>query len=491
VPERHDGVVARPTLDRAVEARRAEVDALPLFSVLWALAAIWHLLGNPLTASPGTQLLLVAGAGVVLWRPGTVGPLVVLALGGIATMWSEAPLLGNHWLLVALVDLALLVAVAVGVVRRRWNDAADLAERFLPVARWCLLGFYVFASFAKLNSGFFDRTVSCATFYYRESTDSLGLSALQLGGAAGLEWALIVGTVVIELSIPWLLLIRRTRHAAVVLALVFHAVLALDRTHQFYDFSSVLAPLFLLFLPSTSGVWVSERVGSIRARLLLRDRRAPELVHAALVTFAVLAGLAVVFDIFTLRQALLVGWWPWQVCAVMLIVGTVRYLRQGAPAPTNRPLRIGHPVFLLVPLLVVANGFTPYLEVKTGFGWNMYANLRTADGETNHLIVPRTLPLTDVQDEMVEIVSSDDAGLQYYADHGYSLSWLQLRGYLADHPETRLTYRRGSLTVARQRASDDPELVRARPLWQEKLLLFRAVDQHEPERCQPTFGPAR
>ena len=139
-------------------------------------------------------MLLVVGAGAVLSWPGRVGPLALLAVGGVVTMWSEAPVLGNHWLLAGLVDLALLFAVAVGVVRRRWSDATDLAERFLPVARWCLLGFYFFASFAKLNSAFFDRSVSCATFYFDESTDSLGLSALQLDGAAGLQWTVIVAT---------------------------------------------------------------------------------------------------------------------------------------------------------------------------------------------------------------------------------------------------------------------------------------------------------
>jgi hypothetical protein len=483
--------LARATHDPAgTPARRTEVDALPLFSVLWALAAVWHLLGNPLTASSGAQLLLLVGAGLVLWRPGTVGPLVVLAVGGVVTMWSEAPVLGNHWMLAALVDLALLLAVAVAVVRRRWDDATDLADRFLPVARWCLLGFYFFASFAKLNSAFFDRTVSCAVFYFRESTDSLGLSGLQMGGATGLEWALMVGTAAIELSIPWLLLFRRTRHAGVVLGLAFHALLALDRTHQFFDFSSVLAPLFLLFLPSTSGVWVAERVGSARARLLLRDERSPGLVHAALVGVPMLAGLGVVLDVFDPRQALLVGWYGWQLFAVALLVGTLTYLRQGVPTPTNRPLRVGHAAFLLVPLLVVVNGLTPYLELKTGFGWNMYANLRTADGETNHLVVPRTLPLTDAQAELVEIVSTDDPGLQQYATLDYLLTWQQLRAYLSDHPDVRLTYRRGLATVALARASDDPDLVEPLPAWQEKLQLFRAVDGGEPERCAPSFGPA-
>ena len=195
-------------------------------------------------------------------------------------MWSEAPVLGNHWLLAGLVDLALLFAVAVGAVRRRWSDATDLAERFLPVARWCLLGFYFFASFAKLNSAFFDRSVSCATFYFDQSTDSLGLSALQLDGAAGLQRTVIVATAAIELSIPWLLVFRRTRNLGVVVAVAFHTVLALDRTHQFFDFSSVLAALFVLFLPPAFGVWVAERVGFgpgavAAARRASSDVRAP------------------------------------------------------------------------------------------------------------------------------------------------------------------------------------------------------------------------
>ena len=185
------------------------------------------------------------------------------------------------------------------------------------------------------------------------------------------------------------------------------------------------------------------------------------------------------------------GWLPWQVCAVLLLAATLRFLRQRPPEPDRRALRVGHAVFLIVPLLVFVNGLTPYLEVKTGFGWNMYANLRTVDGETNHYVVPRTLPLTDAQAELVEILDTDDPGLRVYIAGDYLLTWQQLRSYLSDHPDTRIRYRRGDATVALEHASDDPELVRPLPLWQEKLQLFRAVDNQDPERCVPTFGPAR
>ena len=129
---------------------------------------------------------------------------------------------------------------------------------------------------------------------------------------------------------------------------------------------------------------MAERIGSVRARLVLRDERAPRLVHVGPGRGPGAAGLAVVFDVVTPHQALLLGWWPWQVYAHRAARGDVRYLRQRPPAPARHALRVGHVVFLLVPLLVVANGLTPYLELKTGFGWNMYANLRTVDGESNH-----------------------------------------------------------------------------------------------------------
>lgn len=470
--------------------RAAQVDLLAVFSVLWALAAIWHLLGNPLTAPGWAQGLLAIGAGAVLLRPGAPMALALLAVGGLVTMWEEAPLLGNHWLLAAFVDLAILMAVATGVVRRRPHERVDLANRLLPVARLCLLGFYAFAAFAKLNSAFFDRSVSCATFYFKESTDSIGLTGLQLGGAAWLEELIIFATAATELSIPLLLVLRRTRRIGVVVGLGFHALLAIDHAHQFFDFSSVLYALFILFLPPLAGTWVGERMGSIRARLALRGSRLPERVHLVLAGAPALVGLLVAADAFTVMEALDVGWWPWQLFAVLVVVTTVNFLRQDR-APAAVRIAPHHALFALVPLLVLGNGLTPYLELKTGYGWNMYANLRTVDGETNHLLLPGTFPLTDEQADLVEIVATDSPGLHPYIDGDYALTWRQLRTYLASHPDVRISYRRGNAFVSLHRADDLPEAVDPTPAWREKVQLFRAVDLHDPPRCQSAFGAAR
>ena len=484
MPDRWEGS------EEARGGRAAAVAALSLFSVMWALAAVWHLLGNPTGAPMPAQVLLTIGVGLVLWRPGAVGPLGILALGGLATVWGEAPALGNHWLLVGFVDLAVVMAIAVGLVRRRRLDRLDLARRLLPVARLCLLVFYGFAAFAKLNAAFFDRSVSCAVFYFKESTSSLGLAGLQLGGAGWVEWVVIVATAVIELSIPVLLIRRRTRHLGVVVGLVFHGLLALDRSHQFFDFSAVLAALFVLFLPPEAGTWVAERVGSVRARLLLRDERGPTVVHAVVVAVPVALAAACTLDRIDGERGIALGWIPWQIYTVVVIGAVLRFL-DGHPPVAARALRPAHALLLLVPALVVLNGLTPYLELKTGYGWNMYSNLRTVDGDSNHVLVRATLPLTDEQAEPVRIISTDSLELQRYARNDYGLTWRQLRAYLAEHPEVAITYERAGERVVLARAGDDPDLVRPVPDWLAKLALFRPIDLTSPERCVPTFGPAR
>jgi hypothetical protein len=477
-------------VDERPRGRDGQADAVALFSVLWALAAVWHLLGNTTTAPAWAQALVAVGVGLVLLRPGAPVPLAVLAVGGITTMWEEAPLLGNHWLLAAFVNLAILMAVATAAVRRRLHDRVDLANRVFPVARLSLLGFYSFAAFAKLNAAFFDRSVSCAVFYFKESSESVGLSVLQLDGAAWLQHAVIVGTAAVELSIPVLLLRPKTRRAGVVLGLAFHTLLAVDRSHQFFDFSSVLFALFVLFLPPNAGTWVAERVGSLRARLALQDERLPERVHLVLVAVPTVVGLLVAIDVLDPALALQIGWWPWQLYAATLLATTFRFLRQDPSTPSTR-LMPHHALFALVPLLVVANGLTPYLELKTGYGWNMYANLRTVDGDSNHFLVRGTLPLTDEQADVVEIVDTNSAALGRYAANDYALTYRQLRTFLAEHPRVRITYKRGTEVVALERADDRPELVEPQAAWREKVQLFRAIDLRSPERCVPTFGAAR
>src|SRR6476469_9492094 len=94
-------------------------DTLTVFASLWAVAALFHVLGpsgaaigvfgNP-TALGLTHVLLAICAIWLLARPAQNLPLMLLAVFGEIADWREAPTLGNHWLLASTVTLALLLA---------------------------------------------------------------------------------------------------------------------------------------------------------------------------------------------------------------------------------------------------------------------------------------------------------------------------------------------------------------------------------------------
>ena len=449
---------------------------LTVFTVLWAAGTALHVLGNPDNPSDVAVYGIALAVGLALARPSWPPALAMVGLATIAAIWSEAPILGNHWVLAGMIGLAAVVALCIA-----GPDPSRYWARFAPAARWCLLGFYAFAAFAKLNHDFFDPDVSCAPFYLRESADSLGVGALA-DPPRWIEHATVWGTALIELAIPVLLVVRRTRYLGVVVALAFHFMLALDLTHQFYDFSSILLPLFVLFLPEQFAVDVRDAVAA-HIRRVTR-------IAIATAAAAVTAASATADNPNAVRFG--IGWPAWQALGVASLVVVVVWLlrhRHAMPREPEHALRV-HPAMAVVVALVVVNGLTPYTEVKTAFGWNMYANLRTVAGDSNHLVVVDTLPLNHDQDDVVEIVESDDPALEFYATNRYGLTERRLRAYLHDHPDVTLTIRRDDGPIERLAGADVADFARAEPEWQRKLLVHRAVDLDPHQRCQDVFGPA-
>ena len=235
---------------------------------------------------------------------------------------------GNHWVLSGFVDLALLGALAVCAWPSRRAEPSDVVRRFVPAARLCLIVGYAFAAFSKLNSSFLDPDVSCATYFFRDTTDFLGLPEQLVDGTGWVPRAVVLSALAIELSIPVLLVIRRTRNLGVMVGLLFHYVLALDRTNHVFDFSSMLFALFVLFLPPTAGAWASERVGSVRARLALIGEDVPRRVHLVLVAVPVSAGLLVAAEAIAVDTAVTLAWTAWLVYGAVCVFATARFLRQ-------------------------------------------------------------------------------------------------------------------------------------------------------------------
>jgi hypothetical protein len=427
------------------------------------------LLGNAALAGVGGSLLGGIAAALVFSFPDRRWPLAALAAAAAGLYWHEAPIVGNHLLLLALVAAAVALESFVG----------GSPARVVAAARLSVLVFYGYAAFAKLNEGFFDPDTSCAPFYLGESARSLNLP--DPTSTEAVRWIAIVVTAAIEAAIPVLLLVRRTRTFGVVLALVFHAVVALDRTHQFFDFSAVLSVVFVTFLPA---VVLTDAAGR-----LSRTAR-PTLVRVGAPLAAVLAGLvaAIAADRGDRTLALDTGWWVWQATGAIVGIalgGALLAHRRTAPAQVSLLPGAG----LAVVAVVAINGALPYLEVKTATGWTMYANLRTVDGDSNHFLVRATLPLTDPQDDLVTIVSTEDPVLAMYAANDLALPVRTLRGYLQeqDRPIDAVLDVGGDRVVLAAGEPIPERLGPPVPEWLRRLFVLRSVSTTDGVPCQDAY----
>ena len=344
--------------------------------MLWAIALLLHLAGNSHHLSPvgpiGAAQIVMAGLAVLsIVRPGP-RPAVGLALVHLAITAAKLPHVGNHEIILALVDLVVVGAVVRGVRRATRSAWTQMAA---PALRPVLLVAYGAIAFSKLNRGFLDPAVSCAAVF----GDELGRWVdLRPSTNSGLSAGAIGATVLIELAVPILLVAPRTRLIGVWLGLLFHFVLALDPTGHVFDFSSALVPLFLLFLPPAGQRRLDAAVLGLRA-----NRTGAEMALTLAVAMA-LHGAVLVSG--APRWA--VAWPLWLVVAVS-VMAAVRAATGPSDGPDASPHSLMPPRWAWpVVVLAVAVAVGPYLEVRSAASFNMYANLRVAGGASNHLVVP-------------------------------------------------------------------------------------------------------
>jgi hypothetical protein len=437
-----------------------------IFGRLFGIALVAHVVGNwsqpDLPSAVGWVNLAVGIGGAWLVLRPTQPVLLFTSAVTVGSVLLEMPFTGNHWLVAALVGGAILFS---------WGRKAH----FVPAARLIVLVFYSFAAFAKLNSGFFDPSVSCGLFYANHWLDGFGFPLI--GPASPLASASIWLTASVEMSIPILLIFRRSRYAGVLLGTGFHTVISFDLNQHFYDFTAVLMALFFLFLPDRT----VERIAAATERL---SRPFRKLISSL---WLVLAGTMVVLATLPPSPAsssLLVRlpfalWIPFSI----FWLGLLLWAREPAVGLAWNPRLAGG----LIVAIAIANGLTPYTETKTAYGFNMYANLRTAEGVSNHFLVGETFPLR--REEYVEIVETTDPGLDLYRVLAYRVAMPQLHRYLANRPEVGLTYQRADNLVEVTRAGDDALLSDPGPWWW-RFMALRALDMQEPPRCQDVFLPA-
>jgi len=444
-------LVSRTATERP--ASEVEPREVAWFIRAWPIVVFLHLAGNPgyLRELGGVALVQVlwlaaavglactplrAGSSRVGLQPLRTVPLVFVLHAAVYVM--KAPWVGNHELLMLLVELAGTVAV---VSRRsRWQTDWAIASRALLV-----IAYSAFA-FSKLNTDFFDRAVSCAVVF----GDELGLP---VQSSASLGSAVIGLTAATEVLIALLLWFPRTRRVAAIIGTVFHWILALEPVGHVFDFSSVLFVLFGLCIPGFEKTMRSMLAAS---RLSVRS-----LLGAAMV---IIAGQTLV----TVNQWTFwtVAWPVWIVLSVGWLGAVLTHVRGDrvtsmdqaeVTAVNSRCLNYRSVAWWMMVVLASLNAFTPYIGLKSATSFNMYSNLRVTPGPSNHLVIPDAFAVIDYPKSSVQIDRDDPSALDA-ADAATRVPDVNLSGW------------------------DNASLL-------DRLVVTRSVSADGPQQCRRALGP--
>ncbi len=455
------------TTSTAVEmapARRATL----LFVRMWAVAHILHLVIAERSAlDTAWSAAVVALALAVLIQPESGRLFATMLVAQVVEHTIEMPFSPDHWALVALVNMAILLSMLVAR-----STGTEVVTTAFPAARLLLLVAYGAAALSKWNTTFLDPVTSCA---------NLIAGIITYGVAEPVTNSPLInyGTLATESAIFFLLAIPRTRSWGVLLGLAFHFGLSASPVIVVGDYTSTVYALFFLFLrPAVVGRTLDRTSSWARRSAVVRDaRRRPPITAAIVFVFlgfgGYLLGSVPVAAVYVLEQFYFVP----LLIAALLAVRELPARGMGERAPIGRIQPLHVPVLLLC-LLWVLN---PYLGLRTTGTNTMFSNLRTESPSPNHLFMP-SWRLTDWQDDMVVLVSSTDEELQAGADNDLAVPLVALRRIAMDRPGIEVTGVLDGETVTFGPGEGQTKL---EPLaaWQYRLFLLRPVPTTDAPFC--------
>jgi hypothetical protein len=401
-----------------------QLTGFTLFAFTWAVAGLIHQLSfTDWRWYDVKGIVLTATILWVLFKPSSWQRFAVfLIVDWFAVAWTF-PVHPNHIVFSWLVNWTLLVSLI--MVMRKGNDDGNLATRwhdaFAPWLRIELCMLYFCTVFHKLNVAYFDIDWSCAALMHLEINNTIPL----LPEAKWAQYCAIYGTLIIETSIPLLLLFARTRLGGVVLGMLFHGLLALHSHIGLFSFSSVMMALFTVFLPSAAVAvfqppkffqkawpWALSVFGAVFfwwviRKLLPLDLRLDE----------------------TLSEKWKVGfltYYGYLGVGLLMIILSLKSVWNQIQAPMEGRL-MAYPILAVFPLLLFVNASGPYWGLKTQTSCSMFSNIHTENGVSNHLIVPAGIQITNWQYDLVEIIDSNESGLNSSRDKDLLVAYLDLR----------------------------------------------------------------
>lgn len=478
------------------------------FQIMWLVFILFHMaISSPVWSTIGNEFLnpsnhfflainflIVILVLISLINPDRLLYSLLTIIFLTVVKLDALPTVPNHIILTLIVHFTILLSLLL-----YWDRSLELQDRIAkwfdktaPYLRIELLIMYFFVVFHKLNYDYFNPAVSCSVELYTDITSILPFLPTQ-------SWInlIMIGMILLtELAIPVLLMIPRTRVLGVFVGLVFHFLLSIHPNLYILSFSAELYALYVLFLPDEIIIRISERVKTKVEQINVK-RTLPILSGVFILGIGAYLSLRILqgdITIASLKNNLgnlfLNGVHiTWIVFCLFLIARSAIIFRdlflQGRPYSSSY-FRISRSPLLLLPFLALLNGISPYIGLKTATNFSMYSNLHVNGSDNNHLFMPSSFQVSDLQDDTVTLLSTNSPYLQGFIERNERITYFELSRFLLENQskDMQVTFRRNgnkqTIDLNKQQATSFLE-----SSWiARKLLAFRGVPKTGPTPCQ-------
>ncbi|MBD3615449.1 MAG: HTTM domain-containing protein [Gracilimonas sp.] len=483
-------------------------DRYKAFQLLWVIFILFHMLiSSPGWTSIGDEflnpsnhfflavnILVVLFAVASLLRPKHMLYFLLTLICLTIVKLDALPSVPNHIILVLIIHFTIFTSFFFF-----WNSSLKSKERIAawfdktaPYIRIELLILYFFVVLHKLNHDYFDPTVSCSVELYHEITSILPFLPQEMWVDGIMIWLILL----IELTIPLLLLFSSTRVLGVFTGLVFHFLLSLHPNLYILSFTAELYALYILFLPSKLVLNITrefkkgmQRINIKRIVLVLSGT----VILTTLIYFTInilqsgSISKTLLKNIFSALFSLIPVFWS--IWCLLLITGAFLMFRGyffHTPENTSPFFKISWSPLLIFPLLTIFNGITPYIGLKTATNFSMFSNLKVDGADNNHLFLPSKYQVSDFQNDTVILLNTNNSYLQAFINRHERMTYFELSRFLYENRSENIhvTFiRNGSKQTVRlpeQKASLSLES----PWIARKLLLFRGIPDQTSTPCQ-------
>ncbi|EJL34933.1 hypothetical protein PMI02_00306 [Novosphingobium sp. AP12] len=468
----------------AAERATPTYDGLTAVAPCWGVAALFSIVGDPsgLTGREGIIYLLLAwsvvgASALTILFPRKTWAFVGLAACTVLLYAVRLPVASNNKTITTAFDLCILLSACV-LSARGSLDRQRFYESLRTPARLLLAIMYFYGIFHKINTDFLDPTVSCAVGLYKPLAAPFGLEDNLIGRYMAI-WSTFVIEGIAIVALFW----RRWFAIGLCSALVFHYIIPISAYSWYMDFSSLVFALYMLSMPRDASAKIYEivyrhMVEPLRALFGRIGILAPAggLLLAATMVVLLLAlanpgrpALMLLHSIFILTWAVVGG-----IAMTVMIYVAMLYL------PYTGPRQSSPKWTWIIPALFFISCVSPYVGLKTESSINMFSNLHTEGGSTNHLMFEKPPYLFPYQQDIVQVVASSSPSLTRAANEGTMSVMFAIEEFLRRHPDQWVTFTHNGRLVEHATAATLPS---ASNWFERKFLIFKHVDPNRPKVC--------